>query len=411
MRLTAQARVFLQAGEEVFRKPSFWDKFKGFLGSDVDLRTGELSLAGNALAVCEQVQQALVAAKITNAVSMGVDRDILFQDLEDRDNDADMLLRAARASAARFQQPFSVIRIVFEHEKAGLHSLIEATIRSSYKPTEPAVILAIGSRISALRPQDGEDIETAKDRIGKALGDPHLVPTSKAVLDELLARIETALSRVFAGARIEVDHADVQVVRPSRDDVQNMAGSYDQRDASLRSAPNYYPGFRYGAYYDPWGTYYYDPMDTFVSLMVLDAIASPRHHWGYGPGYLGTSWGSYGAPVTIVNYNGHPFGTADHYSSFSNQIGDVGSVVNQDFSSASFSDGWLSSYDASNSSFDSGGSGGSWDCAGGSSGSSDCASSDCSFDCSSDCSYDCASSDCSWDCSSDCSSDCGGSDW
>ncbi|MBI5609391.1 MAG: hypothetical protein HY902_10985, partial [Deltaproteobacteria bacterium] len=102
MRLTAQARVFFQAGEEVFRKPSFWDKFKGFLGSDVDLRTGELSLAGNALAVCEQVQQALVTAKITNAVSMGVDRDILFQDLEDKDNDADMLLRAARASATRF---------------------------------------------------------------------------------------------------------------------------------------------------------------------------------------------------------------------------------------------------------------------------------------------------------------------
>lgn len=410
MRLTAQARVFFAVGEEVFRKPSFWDKFKTMLGSDVDLRTGELTLAGNALATVEQVQQAFAVAKITNAVSLVVDRDIVFQDLENRDNDADMLARAARASAGRLSQPFDVVRIVFEHEKAGLHSLIEATVRGKYKQTEAAVTVAIGSRITELRPQEDEDMEVAKERIGKALGNTNLVPTYKAVLDELVGRMETALSRVFAGARIEVDHADVQVVKPSRDDVQALADGATLRDASLRSTPYYSPGFRYGAYYDPWGTYYYDPMDTFVNLMVLDAIMSPRHHWGYGPGYLGSSWSSYGAPVTIINYNGHPYGTADHIDSFSNQMGDIGGVVNQDWSSASFSDGWLSSYDADNSSFDSGSGGGSWDCAdaggGGGGGSSDC-----SFDCTSDTSFDCASSDCSWDCSSDCSSDCGGSDW
>ena len=103
MRLTAQTRLTLAGGgEEVFRKPSFWDKFKGFLGSDVDLRTGEISLAGHALALTEQVQQAFKLAKVTNAVSLVVDKDIVYQDLQDRPDDADMLLQAARRNAARF---------------------------------------------------------------------------------------------------------------------------------------------------------------------------------------------------------------------------------------------------------------------------------------------------------------------
>jgi hypothetical protein len=410
MRLTAQVRVFLTGGEDVFRQPSFWDKFKSFVGSDVDLRTGELSLAGQALGLVEQVQKGLVQAKVTNAVSLVVDRDILFQDLDDRDHDADMLLRAARQSATRLTEPFEAVRVVFEHRSGGLHSLIEATVRGKYRKTEAAVVVAIGSRIESLRPKEGEDIEAAKDRIGKALGDAALVPAAKAALDELAGRLETALSRAFVASRIEVDPADVQVVRPSRDDIREMGEHSDQRHGDLRSAPYYRAGFGYGSHYDPWGTYYRDPMDTFVNLMVLDALLSPRPYWGYGPGYLGGYWSSYGAPVTIINYNGHTFGTADHIGSFSHQIGDVNHVVNQDWSAASWEDGMFSGYSDDNASWDqysSSGGSGSWDCAG----SSDAGSSDCSFDCTSDCSFDCASSDCAWDCSSDCSSDCGGSDW
>jgi hypothetical protein len=415
MRLTAQARVYLQSGEEVFRKPSFWDKMKTFVGSDVDLRTGELSIAGNALAMCEQVQQAFRVAKVTNAVSLTMDREILYQDLEDRADDADLLITAARRSASMFSQPFEAIRMVFEHEAGGVHSLIEATVRSKYKTNEPAVIVAIGGRITSLRPTEGEDQEAAKDRIGKALADQNLVPAAKAMLDALLANLEMGLSRAFAGARIDSDHADIQVVKPSRDELKDMHGNFDHRDAWLRDQPTYSSGWSYGSYYDPWSRYYRDPMDTFVNLMVLDAIMHPRPYWGYGPGYLGSSWSSYGAPVTVINYNGHPYGTADHINSFQGQLGDVGAVSNLDWSSASWDDSQLSGYDANASSFDQysgGNAGGSWDCAGGAS-SGGGTSSDCSFDCTSDCAFDCASSDCSWDCSSDCSSDCGGggSDW
>ncbi|MSQ84033.1 MAG: hypothetical protein EXR77_14310 [Myxococcales bacterium] len=420
MRLTAQTRLTLSAGEEVFRRPSFWDKFKTFVGSDVDLRTGEISLAQNALALTEQVQQAFKLAKITNAVSLAVDTDIVYQDLHDKADDADLLLEAARRHASRFTQPFDIIRIVFEWQGSGLEVLIEAIVRSKFKPGEPAVILSYGARISALRPADGEDTDKAKARIGQELSDVNLVPVAKTTLDSLVGRVEGALSRMFVAAQVETDHADVNVRKPSGQEVRDMAGNWQNHNADLRSTPSWGGSGGWNTrYYDPWSTYYYDPMDTFVNMMVIDAIMHPHHHhWGWDPGYLGSSWSAYGAPVTFVDYHGHVYGTADHYTDFHHHFNDVGSVSQNDFSSASWDDSALSSYDANQSSFDSyatpDAGGGTWDCADGTaSAATDSAtgsSADCSFDCAAaDCSWDC-SSDCASDCSSDCSSDCGGSD-
>ena len=424
MRLTAQIRLFVQ-GEDVFRKPSFWDNVKGMFGSDVDLRTGESKIAQNALGLTETIQQALKIAGITNAVTLVVDDAVIYQDIEDRPDDADLLVQAMRLHSDRFQN-FNVLRAVFEFEGQGLHSLIEVNVRAKAQRNEPHAIVAIGSRIEELRPKDGEDLEVAKDRIGKSLGNAQLVPMYRNVLNALAGKLHSGLQRVFPTARIESDPADVQVVRPSGGDVRDMGQSGDDRDAHLRSQPSYGrygsgSGWSYGAYYDPWNTYYRDPMDTFVSLMVIDALISPRHSWGYSPGYLGSSWSSYGSPVTVVNYNGAPIGNADNVSSFSNQLSGVSQVMDQDFSTQSWDDHAMAGYDQQGSSWEqyggsSGDTGNSWDCDGGSASSSgdsggsgggggwDCAGGDSA---SSGSSWDCAASDCaSSDCSSDCSWDC-----
>jgi hypothetical protein len=416
MRLTAQVRLFLQ-GEEVFRKPGFWDKIKSAFGSDVDLRTGELRVTQNALALTEQVTQALALAGIRNAVSLAIDNDVVFQDLEERPDDADQLVAAMRQAAPRFQAGFEQLRAVFEHHAQGMHSLVEVNVRALAQSGQAHAVVAIGGRIDELRPREGEDIEAAKDRIGKALANAQLVPMYKQVLGDLAARIQAGLQRVFPMARLEADAAEVQVVRPSGQEVRDFAAERNERAAQLRAEPMWRRGWSYGPYYDPWTTYYHDPMDTFVNLMVLDALMHPRHHWGYHSGWLGNTWAGYGAPVTIVNYNGAPIGAAADIDQFSGQLSGVHDVVERDFSTATWDDRDLANYDSNSSSwqqYDSGtdsNTGGGYDCA--SSSDSGSGSSDCSWDCSSDCSWDCSSdcnSDCSWDCSSDCSSDCGG-DW
>jgi hypothetical protein len=400
MQLTAQARVYLP-GQDVFRKPTFWDKVKNFTGSDIDLRTGESRLTADALALTELVQQALWVAGIKNAVSLVVDRDVVYHDTDGLTNDAELLVDAMRRCHDRFAAGHQILRAVFEHQEGGLHSLIEVTVRSVHDKQEAAAVVAVGSRIEALRPRDGESLDAAKERIGKALADTTLVPTSRALLDGLMERIRKGLATAFPLARVEVDAASASLERPSGQALRQMHGDRDRREAELRDQPAW--DRARGPYYDPWGVYYHDPMNTFVNLMIIDSLLHPHVGWGYGPGFLGSSWSHYGAPVTIVNNYGSPIASADQVTD--GQLGNLHNVADSDFSTASWDDRALASYDAAESSWTSSGGGGAdYDCVGGDSGGD---SSGNSWDCAADYSADCTS-DCSWDCSSDCSWDCGG---
>lgn len=412
MRLVCQGRIYLP-GEQVFRAPHFWDKVKHFFGSEMNLATGEQRLTRDALSLTEAIQQGLARAGIRNAVSLVVDTDVVFQDQDGHDNDAEMLVAAMREAHDRFEHGFEVLRAVFEHQAGGLHLLIEVTVKTKHPADAPAATIAIGARIDELRPQDGEAMEAARERIGKRLGDATLVPTYRNALGDVASKIQQGLARTFPQGRVDVDEPEVAIVRPSGEQVRDAAGHVDERSATLRDHPAYPRAGAYGPYYDPWGTYYRDPMDTFVNLMVINALMSPRPHWGYSPYGLGAGWASYGAPVHVIHHNGTPIGDAAHMQSFSNQLGGVDQVASLDFDSASWDDSAMANYDAGQSSWSSAGGAGSnssYDCVGYSGGDSsstgasswDC-SSDCSWDCSSDCSFDC-SSDCSWDCSSDCSS-------
>ena len=275
MRLTGQGRIFLSGGEEVFRKPGMWDKVKFFFGSDVDLRTGELKLTRDVLRLTEQIQKGLLNAGVDNAVSLVIDTDVVYLDEADRKADADLLVHAMRKAHGRFAAGFETLRAVFEHEADGLHTLIEVTVRAKHNKEQPAATIALGSRILELRPKEGEDMEAAKERIGKRLGDVKLVPTYKQLLGDFSERLRQGLQRSFPDGRVEMDAPTLHVVKPSGEEVRELGQSRDQRRASLRRAPNYPRAGYYGPNYDPWGTYYRDPMDTFVNLMVLDAMISP----------------------------------------------------------------------------------------------------------------------------------------
>ncbi len=409
MRLVSQGRIYLP-GEQVFRAPRFFDKFKHFFGGEMDLRTGEQKLSRDALSLTEAIQTGLARAGVDNAVSLVVDTDVVFQDAEGQRGDGEMLVSAMRYAHERFESGFETLRAVFEHEGHGLHALIEVTVKAKHAQEAPAATIAIGARIDELRPRDGESMEEARERIGKRLADTALVPTARNALADLGSRIQQGLARTFVQGRVEMDQPEVAVVRPSGEEVRDAAIHRDERSAHLRETPHYPRAGAYGPYYDPWGTYYRDPMDTMVNLMILDAMLAPRHHWGYGAYGLGHGWASYGAPVHVIHHHGGAICDASEIGSYSSQLGGVGQVASLDFDSASWDDSAMSGYDAGQSSWASTGSGAgtnsSFDCVGYDdpnqrAASWDC-SSDCSWDCSSDCSFDC-SSDCSWDCSSDCS--------
>ena len=136
MRLVSQGRIYLP-GEQVFRAPRMWDKVKHFFGSEMDLRTGEQLLTRDALSLTESVQSGFALAGIDNAVSLVVDTDVVFQDTEGNEADADMLVQAMRTAHERFSAGFETLRAVFEVEQHGMHALIELTIKAKTAKDNP----------------------------------------------------------------------------------------------------------------------------------------------------------------------------------------------------------------------------------------------------------------------------------
>lgn len=406
MRLTAQARIFLP-GEEVFRDPGLFDKISHFLGGDVDLRTGELALTVSALALTEQIREALRSAGIHNAVCLVVDDDVVFTDKFGTEDDADLLVKAMRNAAGRFERGFEKLRAVFEHSTSGIDTLLEVAIERTHRKEDPSATFALGARIEALRPQADEPIEGARDRIGQLLSDKNLPVRARAALTALVQDIERGCLAAFPRGIVEADEAQVSMRKPSTDDVrylQVQGWLEGNRRPQLLPDPSW--SNTSSIFYDPWLTYYADPIDTWGTLHVMRAMTDPDPAWGYKPGSLGDKWHSVGVDLPVLTAQGHVLvngrnvgdqGAKDYFSGASE-------VANLDFSTGQWDDDALDLYDkgeikhnpswdcsTSSSSASSGNSSSSWDC-----------SSDCSWDCSSDCSWDC-SSDCSWDCSSDCS--------
>ena len=410
MRMTSLGRLYLAGGEEVFRDPGLWDKFKWFLGSDVDLRTGEWKVTRDMLRLTEEIQRGLEDAGVNNAVSLVVDTDVVFQDTEGVDEDAELLVQAMRKAHDRFSSGFKTLRALFEHHSHGMSTLIEVTVRAQYEADAPAATIAVGSRIDALRPHASESIEAAKDRIGKRLADTQLVPTHLQLVNNLCADLLKGMKAHFPQSVVEFDPAMLQVVRPSAASVRGMRDIQDNREPTLLASPVYPRSGYYGPYYDPWSTYYSDPVDTYVNLLVIDAMLQPKPAWGYTGGHLGTTWAHHGAPAHMVSYQGAAICDGDQLLDHQSQFSVVSDVVALDFDSADWDDDAADLYameEVSWAGYGSDSSGTDYDCAGYSSSSS----SSSSWDCSSDCSWDC-SSDCSWDCSSDCSWDCSSdSDW
>ncbi|MBP48327.1 MAG: hypothetical protein CMH53_10355 [Myxococcales bacterium] len=401
MRMTSLGRIYLAGGEEVFRDPGLWDKLRYFLGSDVDLRTGQIQVTRSVLRLTEQLQRGLEVAGVTNAVSLVVDTDVVFQDTAGVDDDAEVLVEAMRAGHERFTKGFETLRILFEVDTEGLHSLVEVTVRATHDSGTPAASVAIGARVTELRPRQEESIEAARERIGQRLGDPKLIPTYRQLLANLSNDLLAGMKAHFPRSQVEFDPATVQVVRPSAAAVRHMGESRETRSASLRDSPVYPRSGFYGPYYDPWDTYYDDPMDTYLNLLVLDAMMTPKPTWGYEAGHLGQCWSDRGAPVHVMSHQGAPICDGDQLLDYQDRFSGVSDIVAMDLDSAQWDDEAANLYAVEETSWsgyggDSGGT--TFDCAGYDSSTSS------SWDCSSDCSWDC-SSDCSWDCSSDCSWD------
>src|SRR5688572_6651618 len=74
-------------GERVLRQPGIWDRVRKAFGGDPDLTTDRMRAALEATALVEAARAALGRIGATNAISLVIDDQVLFQDRDAKPDD------------------------------------------------------------------------------------------------------------------------------------------------------------------------------------------------------------------------------------------------------------------------------------------------------------------------------------
>ena len=81
---------------ETDRRMRITDRILSFFGKEIDLRSGKEALTIEALKVIENLVAAFAEAGFSDAISLLVDKRVVYKDVEDQDDDLGLILEAVR---------------------------------------------------------------------------------------------------------------------------------------------------------------------------------------------------------------------------------------------------------------------------------------------------------------------------
>ena len=278
MKLLGAVEVYVP-GEKVLRRENVWDRVVKWFGGSRDLSTGEMRAALEAAAVVDAVRQAFQRLGITNAVSLVIDDQVLYQDREGKQDDLGDLFLAFHENASVFGKEFTLLRLAIEHEEAGLHTVLEVIARGVHPESEPAARVVISGRVRDFEPRPGEDAEAYRRRVEPLTQNPTLYQAHRAQFDAFVSRVADAIRAAMPEGRVEVRAAEAMVVRPST-----------RPERTRRPEPPTSPR------YDPHEIYYPNVYSPLLSALVWSSIFSMAMP----------------PPIMVVDHQGNELGTADH---------------------------------------------------------------------------------------------------
>jgi hypothetical protein len=263
------------SGERILRQPGFWDRLRKRFGGEPDLRTDKMRAALEATAVVEATRQALSRLGATNAISLVIDDQVLFQDRDGTPDDLGDLFLAFHDNSSVFGGGFQLLRLAVEHGEAGLHLVLEVVAQSEHPVDEPAARIVVAGRIRDFEPRPREAAEAYRARVEPLTKDRSTIEIAQRQFESFVERVANAMRASMPEARVELRKAEAQVERPSRRPGRGTAPApTDPR-------------------YDPYANYYAHPFDSMLSIVMWTSLLS----WGMGP------------HVVVVNNQGDPIGT------------------------------------------------------------------------------------------------------
>jgi hypothetical protein len=244
------------SGERILREPNLWDRLKKRFGGEPDLRTDRMRAALEATAVVDAARAALSRLGATNAVSLVIDDQVLFQDRDSRPDDMGDLFLAFSEHESVFGGGFRLLRLAVEHREAGLHLVLEVIARTEHGEGEPAARIAISGRIGDFEPRAGEDADAYRARVEPLTRDATLIEVSRRQFESFVDRVADAMRASMPEARVEVGSAEARVQRPT--------------ERPSRAQPPEPTDPRY----DPYDRYYPQPFDSMLSVLMWSSLLS-----------------------------------------------------------------------------------------------------------------------------------------
>jgi uncharacterized membrane protein YgcG len=282
----------------VHRDPTLLEKLRQRLGGQVNLDTDEVQNQLEATVVVDSVKRGLARLGVTNALSLVIDEQVIFQDTDGKIDDLPDLVLALVDHTSVFGRSFRELRFAAEHEEAGLHLVIETRARTRHRRDEPAAVVSVGGRIKDLEPLKGETAEAYGTRVEPLTRDARLVEASRLQFESFVARLGDVLRSQMPEAMVEERKAEARLVKSGA----RGAGAPEQ----VTREPTR-PG------YDPFVNYYPSPMGTLLDVMMFSSVMSMVMP----------------PPILVVNPWGAPFGTAADIQAHPELVSDT--YISDDF--------------------------------------------------------------------------------
>ncbi len=298
--IKSQITVDLPSVESQRRK-SLFDSFKELFGQKIDLRDGHEETTVTAFSLLDGVCQAVTRAQINDAISLIVDKKVIYLDTQNVTADVNLLWQAANEKGI-YSASFNEMHVAFAHREAGLAVIVDVRVQRRVLVGYAEMQVELSARPEALVVAPGESAATYAERVSQYARDETTLAYQRAALDAVASRLAQELGRTLPGSRVSIESAKVELIRP---EARQLSHFRKLGWGSSVSAPAYRPvptQARSGAYDDPFYYYWYDPYWGFAQYVMLDTML---HHGGW-----------HDQTVVVVNPQGETLYTGDQAHSY-----------------------------------------------------------------------------------------------
>lgn len=215
MRFVSRIDLYLPA-DILERSPTAWDKLRS-LWTTVDLRTHRERNKVEAATIVYDFRRVLDDLGIDNARSLVIDGETVFHDQRGEPSDLPNLILALSEHTAVFGSGAQELRLSVEHEEAGLQLVLEITVVAEYARGAAAARVSVLGEVAEFAPKPRESAEDYRARVHPLITEPSRRLALRLQFGSFISRLESALERRFAEARISVNTEALDLALVSRD--------------------------------------------------------------------------------------------------------------------------------------------------------------------------------------------------